>query len=486
MIKTAIVSLLLAGQIILTSQSLGQTTTAPTEHKSLLSGNKFDSVQDNRNAEKSIRQVFCKTFPEQQGQHGTWKVCGGHKSEFLPHKISSREFTVNEDVFTGMMRPCISKCRPMPNPKTMTGYYPDKYTNYSRIWLVPLKENDGKVKNLVDIKKWLMPETALPHRKERRMIYMGKDDLYAWYAYMPAREYLELSKNLNLSGGDDKIQIAIYLTSIFNEWSGDYSLLNEFLYFKGAELLPYLDEMVADYFPMRGKIIKNLKSKDPQIIAWLLMQARSSKDTVTKYAASDNLFSAECRPEMQQYKKTLTAALDAEPNEFLETLKKLKIPGTVEYCELVSNNPQNWDEYKLAFYYLRHREGRAISPKIKNAEQILMHNLDNCGYDSKLPRLKRCSREVNEAIDTVIASPDKQEAFICGVNLLYYTFGKEDDKRILTRHLIGKDILSELCLNDPEFSKTLVVLYNNDRYAHTELFAELLGIKSSKNKLESK
>ena len=106
---------------------------------------------------------------------------------------------------------------------------------------------------------------------------------------MPARDYLQLSKNMNLSDGDDKIRIAIDLTGIFNDWHGDYSLLNEFLYNRGRELLPYLDEMTADYFPMRSKIIKNLKSRDPWIVAWLLRQIFVSDDVAMTVAAIEEI-----------------------------------------------------------------------------------------------------------------------------------------------------------------------------------------------------
>ena len=317
----------------------------------------------------------------------------------------------------------------------------DRFDDYSHFWAVSLARFPAAGPELKDS---LTPPSS-SSRWHRELAYLGQGAGYAWYAYAPIYEWIEVQRKLKLAGGDGAPAAAFRGLTIEDEGSCTRNSCIPLLAQAGADAVPYLDKVLAWDSPLKATVIYGMgTSSAPQVTEWLLRHA----DSPDHWVARGVRLALVCWPRKEAtalYLKWLPQPYeeDVVQGRLMEACKAVKAPGVAAILPRLLAAPHTLHEYRPVYEWWREVSGRPFAGDVLAQEERIRdqvareHNVrwDRAGEDTwRMVRLGPAydQKEVDAAVVALVKSDDPDAAAAVALDLL--TFGgketNEMDRRI--------------------------------------------------------
>ncbi|MFH2009335.1 MAG: hypothetical protein ABI333_22280 [bacterium] len=283
--------------------------------------------------------------------------------------------------------------------------------NFAQLWWVA---KSASARAGGDLKTALKP-TDKPHTQHRELVFLGRDDRVAWYAYAPIPAWVRIQKKLALQGGDLPIPALVRGLSVKDPHETTaldcYYLLRE----AGPTAMAEVDKAIAAKSDSRYRAVRAVgRQADPRVTAWL-MRLVESADKVVVSAAHKALCVLPRKEAAALYVKWLAEGAGRR-DVTLELSAVDQVGATQAAASLpkVLASPHRVLEYRQAFELSRKLAGKPLPEQLLKTEQQLQQ--DGFAGGERRPDKDR----IEYGVLKVVQSPDAEAAAVVGLSLALF------------------------------------------------------------------
>jgi hypothetical protein len=264
-----------------------------------------------------------------------------------------------------------------------------------------------------DIKRMLVP-TDLPHQQHRDLFCLGQDQGLTWYGFMPIYEFAFLEKTLSLNG-EDLLLPLIRGVGIEDQGSKTQNTCMGLLAGQGARALPAIDDAISTRLPQRANLVRAMgTARDKAVTTWLL-GLLASTDADAAQAARWTLLLSPREEAADRYVQWLAdGAGKREVQHELSACQILKIKAAAASLPKVLAVPASVYDYRQALEMSHEFAGKPAMPEQILAAEKLIHESGSDG-----PTFDQT--KVNQAVETILAADDPEDAAAVGMSLAVFT-----------------------------------------------------------------
>jgi len=340
-------------------------------------------------------------------------------ADYMPHRQQTIKGEENESVIAARQ-----------------GNWPTKHTDWHFV-LVPL--SDKKLPD--DAKRDIL--WNVPDEKEFRLpVALGEGGGFAWFTYTSVLEQHFVRKKLQLTGGDDPLQLALLTLPHQGQALG-------FLFTecgqRGFAALDQVTQAGDDPYNVVRKCnaIRNMESfRDAQATARLIDLYFHSRNNEVKQAAATALIGHPLRPEASQAYIDMISHF-GRSSEAIEICKELGLKDALPAIGAIVEKPSSLHAYLRAYDAYRQLSGKPIDAKLIEAADMIRTQAFAQGGMRPTPE------EIAQARRTIATSPDAGGAAYLGLSLAAFqtkgSVGTANTDGIEILKALPRPLIQELC-----------------------------------------
>lgn len=286
----------------------------------------------------------------------------------------------------------------------------NRIDDHIQIWGVaePTKAKPGDKAGLVS--------ADVPHRHHRELFYLGRDNNFAWYGFMPIYDFAQVERQLSLKGDD---VLPALVRGVAVEDLDSYAATSScetFLCREGARALPVIDKAIADRSPQWARLVGAMRgSRDETVTRWLFGLSDST-DADVAAAARRALLSWPREEASPLYAKWLAeGAGQRDVTRELEVCRQMKVAQAASSLPKVLAGPASAKEYRMALEMSHEFAGKPAMPADALAAEQQIYKFgygSGSGFDQ---------RKVDEAVDSLLTVAAAEDAAAIGMSLAVAT-----------------------------------------------------------------